>query len=193
MLTAAMGLFGRQGYVGTSVSQIEAAAGLSPGSGALFRHFSSKRALLEAGIDRAVSTGAELSSLLGDATALAGLPLEERLLIVARAGLARLEQQQDLNRLVLRDLTRFPDLLERVRDREIGRTFEGFSLWLRHQPEASDGADWDAVAMVLMGAVTHYWIMVDTFGSHPSGLDAERYLGAAAGLAAALVRSGATP
>ena len=36
----------------TSVAQIEAAAGLAPGSGALYHHFKSKELLLEAGIDR---------------------------------------------------------------------------------------------------------------------------------------------
>ena len=47
-----MRLFGEQGYQATSITQIEAAAGLAPGSGALYHHFKSKEALLEAGIDR---------------------------------------------------------------------------------------------------------------------------------------------
>lgn len=52
VLTEAMRLFGEQGYQATSITQIEAAAGLAPGSGALYHHFKSKEALLEAGIDR---------------------------------------------------------------------------------------------------------------------------------------------
>jgi AcrR family transcriptional regulator len=52
LVTEAMRLFGEQGYQATSVAQIEAAAGLAPGSGALYHHFKSKQALLEAGIDR---------------------------------------------------------------------------------------------------------------------------------------------
>jgi AcrR family transcriptional regulator len=52
LVTEAMRLFGEQGYQATSVTQIEAAAGLAPGSGALYHHFKSKEALLEAGIDR---------------------------------------------------------------------------------------------------------------------------------------------
>ncbi len=47
-----MRLFSSQGYVATSVSQIEAAAGLAAGSGALYHHFKSKEALLNAAIDR---------------------------------------------------------------------------------------------------------------------------------------------
>jgi hypothetical protein len=34
-----MRLFGEQGYAATTVVEIEAAAGLSPGSGSLDRHF----------------------------------------------------------------------------------------------------------------------------------------------------------
>jgi AcrR family transcriptional regulator len=52
LVTEAMRLFSAKGFEATSVSQIEAAAGLSPGSGALYRHFKSKDALLDAGIDR---------------------------------------------------------------------------------------------------------------------------------------------
>lgn len=52
LVTEAMRLFGERGYQATSITQIEAAAGLAPGSGALYHHFKSKEALLEAGIDR---------------------------------------------------------------------------------------------------------------------------------------------
>lgn len=52
ILTEAMRLFGERGYQATSITQIEAAAGLAPGSGALYHHFKSKEAVLEAGIDR---------------------------------------------------------------------------------------------------------------------------------------------
>lgn len=52
LVTEAMRLFSVKGFAATSVSQIEAAAGLAPGSGALYRHFRSKDALLAAGIDR---------------------------------------------------------------------------------------------------------------------------------------------
>ncbi|OBF62409.1 TetR family transcriptional regulator [Mycobacterium sp. 852002-51971_SCH5477799-a] len=47
-----MRLFGQQGYRATSVNQIEKAAGLVPGCGALYNHFKSKQELLTAVIDR---------------------------------------------------------------------------------------------------------------------------------------------
>jgi AcrR family transcriptional regulator len=52
LVTEAMRLFSAKGFEATSVSQIEASAGLAAGSGALYRHFKSKDALLDAGIDR---------------------------------------------------------------------------------------------------------------------------------------------
>ena len=141
---------------------------------------------MEAGIEAAIAEPAELASAMQNAAALDTLPLEQRMFVVARAGLQRLSEQRDLNRLVLRDLAQFDDLLGRVRELELGRFFADFTRWLRHQPEAAAAADvdWDATAMVLMGAVSHYWIMVDIFGVHPMDLDEERYLGAAARLAA---------
>jgi AcrR family transcriptional regulator len=52
LVSEAMRLFSAKGFEATSVSQIEAAAGLAAGSGALYRHFKSKDALLDAGVDR---------------------------------------------------------------------------------------------------------------------------------------------
>ncbi len=46
-----MRLFGEKGYGATSVSEIEGAVGLRPGSGALYRHFASKEALFVAGLE----------------------------------------------------------------------------------------------------------------------------------------------
>jgi AcrR family transcriptional regulator len=52
LVTEAMRLFSEQGYRATSINQIEKAAGLVPGCGALYNHFKSKEELLAAGVDR---------------------------------------------------------------------------------------------------------------------------------------------
>jgi AcrR family transcriptional regulator len=197
VLDAAMDLFGRQGYHPTTIAQIEQAAGLAPGAGGLYRHFPSKRALLEAGLRRQFDAGHELADVLdptpfdptpSDPTALPGTdPAADpaaALVAVARAGLRRLEQERDLNRVLVRDLADFPDLLAEVRDRELRRVHGALVAWLRTSPTAAD-VDLDALAAVLMGAVSHFWIMRDVFGGeHPLGVDEERYLGALAALAA---------
>lgn len=55
LLDAAIELFARQGYAATSVAEIQQASGLSPGSGALYKHFQSKSALLREATQRQVN------------------------------------------------------------------------------------------------------------------------------------------
>jgi AcrR family transcriptional regulator len=190
VVVAAMDLFGRQGYHATTVAQIESAAGLAAGAGGLYRHFPSKRTLLEEGLRRQAEAGRPVIAFLDDPAALADLPLADRLLAVARAGLRRLEAERDVNRLLLRDLASFPDLLDQVRQQELRRVFDALTGWLRR--EAPTGAhDHEAYAAVLLAAVSHYWVMADVFGGeHPHGVDADRFLGALATMAASAL---ATP
>jgi len=168
-----MDLFGRQGYHATTIAQIEAAAGLSAGAGGLYRHFKSKRAVLEEGLNRQASAGRQLVDYLAD-----GLPLKgrrERFLAVARAGLARLDQERDVNRLLLRDLASFPDLLDLVRERELRRVHLAVTAFLRAELPAEE--DPEALAAVVMAAISHYWIMADVYGGrHPHEIDTERFL-----------------
>jgi AcrR family transcriptional regulator len=174
-----MDLFGRQGFRATTVAQIEQAAGLSPGAGGLYRHFGSKYELLETGLREQVAAGAALRELLAAPPLLAGgavTDAREQLMGVARAGLARLQEERDLNRLLLRDLAEFPDLLALVRDSELRAVHAGLMGWLHSQP-AVEGTDVEALAAVLMGAVSHYWIMADVFsGRHPLAVEQDRYL-----------------
>jgi AcrR family transcriptional regulator len=176
-----MDLFGRQGYHATTIAQIEAAAGLSAGAGGLYRHFKTKRGLLEEGLRRQFEAGRPLVDHLGQAGA--GHSRRERFLAVGRAGLRRLEQERDVNRLLLRDLASFPDLLEQVRSQELARVHEALTGWVaRESPEHADPA---ALAAVLMAALSHYWIFTDIFaGRHPHGVDTERFLGTLADLVA---------
>jgi AcrR family transcriptional regulator len=181
-----MDLFGRQGFKRTTITQIETAAGLSPGAGGMYRHFASKHDLLEAGLRQQIARGGELVALIDQPAALAALPLPGRLLAVARAGLRRLEQERDVNRLLLRDLAQFPDLLELFRQHELRRVFEGLTVWLRGQARDAR-ADVEAVAAVLVEAVSHHWVLSDIFGEHPLGIEDERYLAALSTMAAAVL------
>lgn len=185
MVTEAMRLFGEQGYAATSIAQIESAAGLRPGSGGLYRHFASKRELLEQGVREQLASRRDLIAFVTEPVRLDELPLRERLTAVAKAGLARLDRERDLNRLVLRDLRSFPELLELVRADEMKGIQAVVSEWLRRQAQlAQDGVDWDALAAALMGAVSHWWMLRDAMGEHPSGLEEDRYLAAIADLVA---------
>ena len=188
ILTDAMRLFGEQGYAATTIAQIEEAAGLSPGSGSLYRHFSSKADLLAEGVRQQIATGADLITFIRDQATVADSSTRERLALVARAGLRRLDQERDLNRLLVRDLARFPDLLAEMREEEIQRVYRVVAAWLPEQAGPDAGQhDWTALAAVLIGAVSHYWLLCDVFGEHPAGIDEDRYLAALAELAGELL------
>jgi AcrR family transcriptional regulator len=174
-----MRLFGEQGYSGTSVREIEAAAGLSGGSGSLYRHFASKKALLSEGIREQVAAGKGLLGLVSDAGAAEEAPLRESLAMVAVAGLRRLEQERDFNRVLIKDLSLFPELLEIARTEEIARIHAAIADWLqRHAAPDRGGLDWVALATVIIGSVSHYWLLRDIFGTHPSDVSEERYVDA---------------
>lgn len=175
----AMRLFGEQGYTKTTIAEIEKAAGLSPGSGALYRHFRSKEDVLTEGVRSTIAANAELMATLGDDRA-STLPLREQLAALARAGLRRLDQERDLNRILVRDLAAFPELLAEVREGELRRTHAAMAQWLRAQSgPGPDDRDWEALAVMLVGSISHFWLLRDVFGgSHPSGLDEDRCVAA---------------
>ncbi|MFD0560134.1 TetR family transcriptional regulator [Stackebrandtia endophytica] len=188
ILTEAMRLFGENGYQATSVAAIEEAAGLSPGSGALYKHFRSKADLLAHGIGGQLETSADLFEHLGD-TGPSDVPLNERLAHLVVAGLHRLDRERDLNRLIFRDLARFPDLLEQVRRQEMQRLAHAVGEWLAGQVGSDRERDWSAIATVLTGAVANYWALRDVFGSHPSGVSEDEFIAAVVDLVAALITS----
>jgi len=210
LLSQAMRLFGEQGYAGTSVAQIEAAAGLSPGAGGLYAHFRSKEALLRAGLEALLAPGGgplaepegeqrdrppvrsdEAAAVAEAALAEGAAPVDqiappsltEELVAIAREGLARLRHDRDYNRVLVRDLRNLPDLLELSAEREIRPVHRRLAAFLAQPRLRCDRPE--AVAAVLIGAVSHYWLLTDVFGAHPAGVSEDDYLTAAAELAAA--------
>jgi AcrR family transcriptional regulator len=186
-----MRLFGEHGYKETTVAQIEAAAGLSPGSGSLYKHFSSKEALLAAGLEALLADRAELRRALEPAS----LPhhaeptdIQPLMQAIAVAGLRRMEQDRNINRLLFRGLQDFPGLLARYRDGEIAANHQAVAALLSDLARDREaGHDWPAIAAVLVGAIAHYWLLTDLFGAHPSGVDEQRYTTATAVLASCLL------
>ena len=183
-----MSLFGRQGYHATTIAQIERAAGLSPGAGGLYRHFASKRAVLEAGVDRQIENAPPLTAFFEPSSATGAPDAASRahFVAVARAALRRLDAEGDVNRLLLRDLADFPDLRDRVRDHELRQVHGALAAWLQSQASGTQ-VDIDALAAVLMSAVSHYWIMSDALGDYPLDVDEERFLATLADVTARML------
>ncbi|MEN4478502.1 helix-turn-helix domain-containing protein [Mycolicibacterium cosmeticum] len=110
ILTEAMRLFSAKGFEATSVSQIETAAGLAAGSGALYRHFKSKDALLIAGIDRQLDRRAAMQDIRA---LFAGLgDLHSELTMLGRYLLTVIDQEAELLQIAARTPAGLSDRLD---------------------------------------------------------------------------------
>ncbi|MEV6059253.1 helix-turn-helix domain-containing protein [Nocardia asteroides] len=195
IMTEALRLFGEQGYAKTSIAQIERAAGLSAGSGALYRHFKSKDELLVQAVAAKLGDRGEwelyLSPDFSMAAALAAAAPSgstvDQLEALCRIGLVRLDHGRDVTRILLRDNSIPAPMLEVFRQEEYAVVMSVVTRGLTELagPRGRD-QDWDATAAVLVGAVAHFWLIRDIFdGGHPANVDAERYLRATAEMIAA--------
>lgn len=195
IMDEALRLFGEQGFAKTSVAQIERAAGLSGGSGALYRHFKSKDELLVRAVDARLRDRAEWDLFLSPEFSLTEAltvfaPTGDRvemLLALCRIGLARLDHDRDVTRILLRDNSIPAPLLEVFREQEYAVVMAAVTRGLVEMAgPAAREQDWEAAAAVLVGALAHLWMMTDIFdGGHPADVDTERYLRATAELIAA--------
>lgn len=175
ILDAAMDCFARKGFSGTTVADIEAAAGFSPRAGGTYRHFPSKRAMLEAAIDRA--TSASDDELAPEPTSLEA---------AAEDGLAELDRHRSLMRVMFRDLDQFPDLMDRVVD----RLLEGPCRLVAERTAAvAPDVDAEAVALLLIGGLINYKVIETLVGKRPASIDEDRVVKAWASLYEAAVRS----
>jgi AcrR family transcriptional regulator len=166
----AMRLFADRGIRGTSVADIEAAAGLSPGSGGLYHHFSSKDALLAEGVARQLS---RLDALRDIRAVFTGVgDAHSQLVVIARYYLAELDSQADLLRLVVAEARRRPDLLRVAVDRLVALTYEDFASWLREAAgrRRLPAGRARAAAVVGLGSLLATRLTRDLLGGNPLGV-----------------------
>ncbi len=174
-VTEATQLFAAQGYDATSVADIQLACGLTAGSGALYKHFGSKRELLAAVIDTHVTTMREASRSFAEQ-----LPddLVGALRVTAHAVWAGMQRDQQALRVMLRDLDDFPELLENLWAEVRTNVYDEFARWLRAEAERGSNihvGDPDATAAVLLASLTYYPILNALIGHPPGDIDADRF------------------
>lgn len=190
IIAEALRLFAERGYSATAVAEIEAAAGLSPGAGGLYRHFRSKEEVLAAVVAvRGETTQDELAAtLLGDGIGNESDPLPARLRLMCRAGLRKVGEEHQLLRVLFRDLDQFPYLVDTVRDHLTDPTYRALAEWLSRQPELADaGIDWEATSSVLGGAIVNYWLAASQMHTPPLEVDEDRFVTAWVRMALGLV------
>ncbi len=177
IVDAGLRLFAERGYQGTTVGEIEQAAGLTPRAGALYKHFPSKEAVLEAAFER------HISELEGLHSAIELMPLGDlraELTLLIRWGLQMLERQSDLRRVVILEGDRFPKLKRRYREKIVDRAYEEVIAFVANAIKEQElpEVDAEAVSVVVVGALLGYRIEQDVFGRVPAGVDQDRFVAA---------------
>jgi AcrR family transcriptional regulator len=175
LITAAMRLFAERGYAGTTVGDIEAAAGLAPRSGALYQHFEGKRHVLEAALARHVRDLEEMQSAM-DLLPLGDLRAE--LTLMARWNMQDLKRREDLYRFIRKEGDRFPELAEAVYEHISERPLRRVADFLRERFRSAGGEqpDCEALVAVLVQSMAAYRAHELSFGRPPLGVDEERFI-----------------
>ena len=160
-----MDLFSENGFRGTSITQIETAAGLTPGAGGIYHHFKTKDALLEAGLARHLDRVAALRDIrrimvdLGD--------LRAELTLVARYILTELDNEKALLRIIATESRSKPHLVEGAVDQLVRRSYSGFADWLREEANLSSARAANVTAVGL-GALLSSRLVPSLFGVSPT-------------------------
>jgi AcrR family transcriptional regulator len=185
IVDAGIELFSDQGFKGTTVGELERAAGLTPRAGALYKHFPSKEAVLEAAFERHV---AEIEALHSAIELMPLGDLRAELTLLTRFGMQTLVRERALRRIVITEGDRFPELKRRYQERIVDRSYEEVMGFISLKIGAGEFPDCDvaAVAVVMVGSLLGYSIEYDVFGRHPAGVDEDRFIEAVVDAAMAL-------
>jgi AcrR family transcriptional regulator len=159
----AMRLFSENGYSGTSIAKIEAAAGLTPGAGGIYHHFKSKEALLAAGIERQL---ARLDALRDIRRVLGPLgDIKAELTLSARYILAELDSESEMLRILASEARNRPQLLSTAAEQLVSSTFTSFAAWIGERAEAPlSDEQATAIAAVGLGSLLSSRLLVDVLG-----------------------------
>ena len=175
LIDATMELVAQRGFDGVSVGDIEAGAGLAPRSGALYKYFDSKLALLEAGLERHLTSVADVDLDLS-AAPLTEVRAEIEALI--RWLLDELDRERTITHVIEREGDRLPELRDRMRtgisDRGYRIAAAFIERWAAHI--GPQRIDHESLAVLLIGGLINLRRSTWTFGAPPLDLDDERVL-----------------
>lgn len=174
LLDAGIRLFSEHGFRETSVGDIESAVGLQPRRGALYRHFASKEALLEAAVASHLD---RIDRGLADIDATAGTDPLDALMSLGRWFLAELDAAEPLIRILEQDGHRLTSVRDVVRARVIDAGHQRVSLVIAGR-STDQRVDADAMAALVIGPLANHRRTAWTFGRPPLDLDDERLLAA---------------
>src|ERR1700741_214998 len=175
LLAEALKLFAAKGYAATSVADIQRASGLAPGSGALYKHFASKRELLEAAVAHRIDSIVAAREQYD-----AGEPgsVEQAVRTAGQLIWSNLKQGEDLLKVMLREPDELGDLDEKTWQVITDNAYQRFAGELeaskcQGRTRIPDPA---AAAAVAIGSLSYAATLQALTGRLPGNVDEERYM-----------------
>lgn len=174
LLAEALKLFAAKGYAATSVADIQRASGLAPGSGALYKHFGSKRELLEAAVAH------RIDSIVGARQQFdAGEPgsIEQAVRTAGRLIWNNLKQSEELLKVTLREPGELGDLDEKTWQVITDNAYQRFAdeLAASNRSGRTRIPDPQATAAVAIASLSYAATLQALSGRLPGNIDEERY------------------
>ena len=174
LLATALQLFAAKGYAATSVAEIQQAAGLAPGSGALYKHFGSKRELLEAAVTHRID-----SIIAAREQYDAGPPTTTEAAVRTAGQLiwSHLTDSQDLLRVMLREPDELGELDERTWQVITDNAYQRFAdeLAAANRAGRTRIPDPESTAAVAISALSYAATLQALNGRTPGNVDHERF------------------
>jgi AcrR family transcriptional regulator len=173
ILFEATRLFAERSYERTSVADVQEAAGLTRGSGALYKHFLSKEALLTEIVERFVVEAQAGQTKLRDLTSASDVNLSW---IVGNT-LEKLALNRDALRIFWRDLDPFPALKAKVQKDVTQSTYLVMADWLAERQHRGElrTHDAEAVAAIVIGSITMFRVFEALWGERAIPVSDQRF------------------
>jgi AcrR family transcriptional regulator len=174
LLAAALRLFAAKGYAATSVADIQRASGLAPGSGALYKHFASKRELLEAAVTHRIDSIVAAREQFD-----AGQPgsVEQAVRTAGQLIWSNLNQSEDLLKVMLREPEELGDLDEKTWQVITDNAYQRFAdeLTASNRSGRTRIPDPEAAAAVAIASLSYAATLQALSGRVPGNVDEDRY------------------
>ncbi len=174
LLDAAIALFASQGYSSTSVADIQQACGLSPGSGALYKHFPSKKALLQEATRRHVE---QMDAMRDEYDRTRASDAKSALRQGAEQIWASIDNNSQLLRVMFREPEALDDMIDELWSAVAANAYQRTARALSAAKDAgvSQVEDPEATSTVLVAALAYLPIVQILIRRNPGKLDADRF------------------
>jgi AcrR family transcriptional regulator len=174
LLAEAMKMFAAKGYAATSVADIQRASGLAPGSGALYKHFGSKRELLEAAVAHRIDSivAAREQYDAGDPGS-----VEHAVRTAGQLIWSNFKQSEDLLKVMLREPEELGDLDEKTWQVITDNAYQRFAdeLAASNRSGRTQIPDPAAAAATAIGSLSYAATLQALTGRLPGNIEEDRY------------------